>query len=63
MSNSPISQITEAVTACGGKIKDPSKYPSAEYKDKVIYFCTEACCQAFHGDPDRFMAGEIEHPE
>jgi SAM-dependent methyltransferase len=50
-------------TVCGGKIKDPSRYPSAEYKGKMIFFCTEACRQAFYGAPNRFMAGEIEHPE
>ncbi len=62
--NLPASESTEIpITACGGKIKDTSRYPSAEYKGKVIYFCTEACRQAFYGDPDRFMAGEIEHPE
>lgn len=50
-------------TACGGKIKDISKYPKATYKDQTIYFCTEACLQAFNTDPDGFMAGEVEHPE
>ena len=55
-------QNNPVVTMCGGKIKDPSLYPTAEYKGKTIYFCTESCRQAFHTDPDRFMAGEIEHP-
>jgi YHS domain-containing protein len=27
-----------------------------------VYFCTRACLRAFESDPDRFMAGEIEHP-
>lgn len=49
-------------TVCGGKIKGPSRYPSADYKGKMVYFCTEACRQAFYGDPGRFMAGEIKHP-
>jgi len=50
-------------TACGGKIKDPSKYPTAIYNGKIIYFCTDACLKAFYTDPDGFMQGEIEHPD
>lgn len=50
------------ITACGGKIKDPSKYPSAEYRGERIYFCTQACLDVFLLNPDPFMAGEIEHP-
>lgn len=53
---------TEAETACGGKLKNPEKYPSALYRDETVYFCTQACLDAFELDPDRFMAGEIEHP-
>jgi YHS domain-containing protein len=53
---------TEIQTACGGVIKDPSKYPIAEYQGKQVYFCTQACLRAYKQDPDRFMAGEIEHP-
>ena len=52
----------EFKTACGGGIKDPSKYPSAEYRGERVYFCTQACLRTFEQDPDRFMAGEIEHP-
>ena len=52
----------QAVTACGGKIKDPDRYPSALYKGERIYFCTRACLRAFEAAPDQFMAGEIEHP-
>ncbi len=50
------------ITACSGKIKDPSKYSSAEYRGERIYFCTQACLDVFLLDPDPFMAGEIEHP-
>ena len=49
-------------TACGGFIKDPSRYPSAEFHDEQIYFCTQACLDVFLKDPEPFMAGEIEHP-
>lgn len=53
---------SECKTACGGKLKDPSGFPSALYRGERIYFCTHACLRAFQGDPDRFMAGEVEHP-
>ena len=56
-------KILIAETVCGGKIKNPAKYPAAEYKGKTVYFCTEACREAFYKAPDQFMAGEIEHPE
>lgn len=49
-------------TACGGKIKDSSKYPSAGYRGERIYFCTQACLEIFLSNPDPFMAGEVEHP-
>ncbi len=52
----------EFKTVCGGKIKDPSKYPSAEYRGERIYFCTRACLRVFEQDPDPFMAGEVKHP-
>ena len=50
------------VSACGGVLKDPSKYPSAEYQGKMIYFCTRACLRVFREDPDAFLLGEVEHP-
>ncbi len=49
-------------TACGGLITDPNRYPSALYRGERVFFCTQACLRAFQSDPDRFMAGEIEHP-
>lgn len=52
----------EYKTACGGKLKDPTKYPSAEYKGRRVYFCAQACLETFLLDPDPFMNGEIEHP-
>jgi YHS domain-containing protein len=52
----------EFKTACGGGIKDPSQYPSAEYRGERVYFCTAACLRTFEQAPDRFMAGEVEHP-
>lgn len=53
-------QITQ--TVCGGKIKEPEKYPTAEYHGERIYFCNNACLRAFAQNPDAFMAGEVEHP-
>jgi len=52
-----------AETVCGSVIRDPDKYPSAIYRGEVVYFCTGGCLRAFHGEPDRFIAGEIEHPD
>jgi YHS domain-containing protein len=51
-----------AQTACGGALNDAEGYPSAVYRGKRIYFCTQACLGAFEQNPDPFMAGEIEHP-
>lgn len=53
----------ELLTVCGGKMKDPQKYPSAIFHGERVFFCTLACLKAFESDPERFMAGEIEHPE
>jgi YHS domain-containing protein len=58
----PLPPVAEFKTACGGKITDTSKYPSADYHDERIYFCTQACLDLFLLNPDPFMAGEIEHP-
>jgi len=49
-------------SACGGILKDPSKYPSAKYRDEIVYFCTRACLRVFKDDPDAFMLGDVEHP-
>jgi len=50
------------LTACGGKLTDPENYPSAEYKDRRVYFCNLACLRAFEENSDGFMNGEVEHP-
>jgi YHS domain-containing protein len=52
----------EFKTACGGKIKTPSKFPSAEYRGEQVFFCTRACLRVFEQDPDVFISGEVEHP-
>lgn len=49
-------------TVCGGIIKEPEKFPSAEYQGEKVYFCVQACLRAFEQNPDAFIAGEIEHP-
>ncbi len=51
-----------ARTACGGVLKDPAGYPSALHQGQRVYFCLRACQRVFETDPDRFMAGEIDHP-
>lgn len=52
----------ERKTVCGGTLKNPEKFPSVEYRGERLYFCIEACLQAFEQDPEWFLAGEIEHP-
>jgi YHS domain-containing protein len=49
-------------TVCGSEIDIQDQYPSSLYRGEIVYFCTGACLRAFQGDPDRFIAGEIEHP-
>ncbi|MCB2160502.1 YHS domain-containing protein [bacterium] len=49
-------------TVCGGILENPENYPTAKYKEEIVYFCTEGCLRAFKKDPDLFIAGEIEHP-
>ena len=55
-------QSSEYKTACGGKLKDPTNYPSAIYQGQRVYFCTRACLRVFEHNPDAFMSGEVEHP-
>ncbi|MCX6036536.1 MAG: YHS domain-containing protein [Chloroflexi bacterium] len=62
MAEKPISQANAAVTVCGGKIKDPQRFPSAVFQGERLFFCTQACLRAFESDPERFMSGGIEHP-
>lgn len=58
----PATQPSEHKTACGGKLEDPTNYPSAVYHGERIYFCTQACLDLFLLNPDPFMLGEVEHP-
>ncbi len=55
-------QAPEFKTACDGLIRDPSQYPSAEYRGERVYFCTKACLSTFEKNPEAFMSGEVEHP-
>jgi YHS domain-containing protein len=50
-------------SACGGLLKDISRYPDAMYRGEKVYFCNSACLRTFLEFPDSFMAGEIEHPK
>lgn len=52
----------KAITACGGILKDPSRYPSREYKGMQVYFCNQDCLREFEADPDHFMSGKMIHP-
>lgn len=64
MQTDPASHLEpfEARTACGGLLPDPSGYPWALFAGRRVTFCTRACLRAFEAAPERFMAGEIEHP-
>jgi len=44
------------VTLCGRIFHhtDPRYFPRAEYRGRMIYFCTESCLGAFQSDPKRF---------
>jgi hypothetical protein len=37
-----------------------SWYPHTTFQERVIYFCTETCLDAFNADPDRFYAAHSE---
>lgn len=62
MTEANIVPVPEYKTACGGKLKDPTNYPSVTYRGERVYFCTRACLRAFEQNPDAFMSSEIEHP-
>jgi YHS domain-containing protein len=63
MSQSPTIPAPELLTVCGGKMKNPDNYSCAIFHGERLYFCNPACLLAFESDPERFIAGEIEHPE
>lgn len=46
------------VTLCGRTFHntDPQYFPCAEYRGRILYFCTESCLGAFNADPARFYA-------
>lgn len=62
MQTTPAATPQPVEAACGGRLDHPERYPSALYRGQRVYFCTKACLKAFERDPERFMAGEIEHP-
>jgi YHS domain-containing protein len=48
-------------TVCGRVMTaDISWYPHATYQNRIIYFCTEICLDAFKADPDRFIIAHRE---
>ena len=48
-------EIPELPMICGRSINgDPTYYPHAEYRGKLIYFCTDFCRNAFETDRERF---------
>ena len=52
----PAARRDQPVTACGRGIPgDPAYYPRALHEGQVLYFCTQACLDAFRRDPQRFL--------
>jgi YHS domain-containing protein len=53
---SPRKKHKQFVTLCGRVFRDtdPAYFPRAEYKGRMIYFCTDSCLGAFLADPDLF---------
>ncbi len=49
---------TRFVTLCGRIFHntDPQYFPSAQYRGRTIYFCTDSCLGAFKADPERFYS-------
>ncbi len=47
---------TRFVTLCGRIFHntDPKYFPSARYRGRTLYFCTDSCLGAFNADPERF---------
>jgi YHS domain-containing protein len=39
---------------------DPVYFPKARYRGKIIYFCTEACLNAFLAEPERFYCAHSQ---
>lgn len=59
----PVSQPNKTLSVCGERLNYPPRYPCAFYRGQRIYFCKKACLKAFEQDKERFMAGEIPHPQ
>ena len=52
MESDPTSKLP---MVCGRATQgDPRYFPAAEYRGRVIFFCTESCRNAFEADTDRF---------
>ncbi len=51
------------VTICGRVFHaDPRYFPTAQYRGRTIYMCTDSCLGAFLSDPDRFVAAHKKKP-
>ena len=62
VTNNQLDSAPRYLTACGGEIHQPEKYPKALYHGEEVYFCTMACLRAFEQNPEGFMNGDVEHP-
>ena len=54
--NPPAKLPKSFVVLCGRIFRDsdPQYFPSAQYRGRTIYLCTESCLGAFLADPDLF---------
>lgn len=59
----PSSSTPLRKTICGGVIAGWKATITAEYRGEQIYFCRLSCLRVYETDPDRFVRGEIEHPQ
>lgn len=44
---------------CGKKVENSQSTPSAEYKKKRYFFCSEKCKQAFEREAERMRLQEL----
>ncbi|HZI12720.1 MAG TPA: YHS domain-containing protein [Myxococcus sp.] len=44
---------------CGKELATPEGFPSAEYKKRRYFFCSERCRHAFERQAERFRLNEL----
>lgn len=46
---------------CGADVDSETTPWTARYLDQILYFCCEACLQAFTADPQRYLKSDGIH--